>query len=339
MTTIYFTTVVRAGELARAGELVVLDWSTKRVLATAPLAPRDAPDLDNNPRGGRRGGRGIWVTPDLIYAATNDAIECFDHALTPRGALSNGLLAGLHEVHMRTPGRLWVAATTIDAAVEVDLETGDSTGVYWPRGDVRFQRQLNLVPSDFDQTSDLRLVAQLTDFARSPGHLHLNAVATWRDDLHALFSKQGVIANLEKGEVVMRHPLLVRAHNLVVVGDDVFVCSTKARHICQFNLVSGQLVRSLDLRKLNGIPELTGLSESALMTLGTEPPVATTSGAEPPVVALGLFARGLQVVDDLVFAGVSPGSVLCIDWARGWLVDSFQYSDQRKTAIHGLLVE
>ena len=49
MTTIYFSTVVRAGDLARAGEVVALDWSKKEVVATAPAAPMDASAPDENP--------------------------------------------------------------------------------------------------------------------------------------------------------------------------------------------------------------------------------------------------------------------------------------------------
>ena len=57
--------------------------------------------------------------------------------------------------------------------------------------------------------------------------------------------------------------------------------------------------------------------------------------AQPDTAAL---ARGLAVVGDHVFVGVSPASILCIDWPRGLLVDVFQYSDQVTAAVHGLVV-
>ena len=61
-------------------------------------------------------------------------------------------------------------------------------------------------------------------------------------------------------------------------------------------------------------------------------------GRTPPVVAAPLFARGLQVVGDQVFVGVSPASILCIDWPRGRLLDTFQYTELVTTAVHGLVV-
>ncbi|HVC71615.1 MAG TPA: hypothetical protein VNC61_15280 [Acidimicrobiales bacterium] len=336
MTIVYFSTVVRAGDLALAGEVVALDWESKTILATAVAAPMDASTPDNNPRGGRRGGRGIWVTEDHVYAATHNTIECFDRALDRQRVLSNGLMAGLHEVHMRNPGRLWAASTTIDAAIEVDLSTGECTDSYWPREDAQLQKALGLTPLEIDKSADNRLVFQTATFTQDPSHLHLNAVASWRDELHALFSKSGVIVNLERSEVVMQHPLLVRAHDLVVVGDDVYVCSTRARQVCQFDLLSGRLVRAVDLKELAGVAELKMAKGSIRPGLADR--LGAKLGRKPAVVAAPLFARGLQVHGDRVFVGVSPASILLIDWPAGRLIDTFQHSDQVTTAVHGLVV-
>jgi hypothetical protein len=336
MATVYFSTVVRAGDLARAGEVVALDWSSKKVLTSVVAAPMDAKVPDDNPRGGRRGGRGICVTGDRVYAGTYNTIECLDRDLGRVRVLTNGLLAGVHEVHLRSPGRLWVASTTIDAAVEVDLDTGACTGSYWPRDDPRLQQELGLTPLAIDKAADNRALFQSDTFQLDASHLHLNAVTTWNDELHALFSKDGVLVNLERGQVVMRHPLLARGHNLALVGDDVFVCSTRARQVCQFDLVSGRLVRSVDLRQLDGVADLK--MDRRSIRPGLSERVLTRLGRTPRVVAAPLFARGLQVVGDHVFVGVSPASVLCIDWPAGRLVDVYQYSDQVTTAIHGLVV-
>jgi hypothetical protein len=343
MATVYFSTVVRAGDLARAGQVVALDWSGKEVLATALAAPMDASLRDGNPRGGRRGGRGIFVTDDHVYAGTDNTIECFDRALRRQRVLSNGLLVGLHEVHAHSPGHLWVASTSIDAAVEVDLDTGACTDSFWPREDPRLQQELGLHPLAIDKGADNRVAFRTASFLRDPSHLHLNALTTWNDELHALFSGNdaifggdGVIVNLKRGQVVVRHPLLVRGHNLVVVDDDVYVCSTRARQVCQFNLVSGQLVRAVDLTTLEGIGDLKMAKRSVRPGLADR--VLVRMGRKPPVVATPLFARGLAVVGDHVFVGVSPASILCIDWPRGLLIDVFQYSDQVTAAVHGLVV-
>ena len=276
------------------------------------------------------------MTDDHVYAATDNTIECFDRSLERQRVLSNGLMAGLHEVHMRSPGRLWAASTTIDAAIEVDLNTGACIDSYWPREDPQLQKVLGLTALEIDKSADNRLVFQMATFTQDPSNLHLDAVTSWQGELHALFSKSGVIVNLERSQVVMRHPLLVRAHDLVVVGDDVYVCSTRVRQVCQFNLLSGELVRAIDLKQLVGVSELK-MDKASIRPALTDR-LFTRLGRRPPVVADPLFARGLQVHGDRVFVGVSPASILLIDWPAGRLVDTFQYSDQVTTAVHGLVV-
>ena len=106
MTTLFFSTVVRAAPLLDGGELVRLDWECKEVRARAPLAPLNMALRDQNPRGNCRGGRGIWLTADSVFVATYDGVRSFDHALNPKGDVSNSLLVDLHEVTMTAPGQL-----------------------------------------------------------------------------------------------------------------------------------------------------------------------------------------------------------------------------------------
>ncbi len=48
---VYFSTVVRAAPQERGGELVKLDWDTKRVLACTPIVPANPSVLDRNSKG------------------------------------------------------------------------------------------------------------------------------------------------------------------------------------------------------------------------------------------------------------------------------------------------
>ena len=48
--------------------------------------------------------------------------------------------------------------------------------------------------------------------------------------------------------------------------------------------------------------------------------------------------RGLDRLGDLLFVGISPASILCINRQSGALVDSYCYSDDVATCIHGLRV-
>src|ERR1700691_4371485 len=114
MTEIFFSTVVRSAPTARGGELVRLDWDSKRVIAKTPITS-SRPDVhDPNPRGNSRGGRGISFSGDRVHVASYDQIRTFDLDLNAISVVSNGLMVGLHEVLMISEGRLWVSATAID---------------------------------------------------------------------------------------------------------------------------------------------------------------------------------------------------------------------------------
>jgi hypothetical protein len=51
-----------------------------------------------------------------------------------------------------------------------------------------------------------------------------------------------------------------------------------------------------------------------------------------------LFARGLALFEDWIWVGISPATVLCIDWRSGELIDMFSYSMDVDVCIHGLAV-
>src|ERR1700722_16256530 len=251
MTRVYFSTVERGGDTKGSGEFVLVDFDAKEVLARAPVVPTDLKTVDPNPRGGGRGGRGMWADGDHIYGASRDRIQIFDRDLNEQRSVSNGLLVGSHEVFMERQGHLWLAATNVDAALELRLEDGECVRSYWPREDDRLQTAIGLTPMTLDKTIDNRalFVAARRHF-QDPSHLHLNAVASWNGDLHALFNEKGVMVNLAQGRVVVENKMLHLGHNLVVVDDQLFMDSTQFRTVCQFDLPSGRLVRSLALEDL-----------------------------------------------------------------------------------------
>jgi hypothetical protein len=278
----------------------------------------------------------MWVDGDRVYAASRDRIHTFDRDLNELRSVSNGVLVGSHEVFMERPGYLWVAATNVDAALEIDVENGECARSYWPREDPRLQESLGLTPLDLNKEIDNRsaFVAARKRF-QDPSHLHLNAVTSWKGQIHALFNERGVIANLEEGRVVIEHKMLHLGHNLVILDDQLFMNSTKFRTVCQFDLPSGRLVRSLALAD---IPWVRKLEKSLAgpqwrRLLGKKEDTVWAGG-----VAMPLFARGLQVIGDTVYVGIAPATVLCIDWPRAHLLDAYQYSTQVNVAVHGLQV-
>jgi hemin uptake protein HemP len=329
MTQVYLGIVRRAG-IAGGGEFALVDWEAKTLRAKSAVSPTAANELDPNPRGGARGGRGMWVTDTFVYAVSETRITVFDHELREVRFVSNDLLRGAHEVFMEHPGALWVASTHFDAAVEFDLSSGERIRSYRPCDNPRLQKALGLAappPGDMIGQARSRVGIQLESAAE--GHLHLNAVATWNGELHALLAKVGVIVNLERGEVVVTDDMLHHGHNLVVSGDHLFTTSTKHRAISEFELPTGRLVRSLKLREFDWVRSLEAKAMRRRGLLRRSP---------DPRVAKPLFARGLQVLGDTVYVGLSPASILKIDWSRGELLDTYQYSRDVYQAVHGLQV-
>jgi hypothetical protein len=124
---------------------------------------------------------------------------------------------------------------------------------------------------------------------------------------------------LETPAVVLRHDLLKRGHNLVVQGDYAFCCSTPNTAVAEFDLATGEVVRQLDV---SALPEVQALPQRVA----------------DPKIALPLFLRGLAMVGNDVYVGLSPATILHLDWAAGTVIDLYQHSEEVNVAVHGLAV-
>ena len=285
----YFSTVKR-GAAGVTGEFVCVDWSTKVAVATSPVVSGS----DLNPRGGRRGGRGVWASADEVYGATDDTLLRWAPRLTDVRIVPTGWVQDAHEVFSSGDQTLWIAANRYDAALCIDMTTGSTVRELTPC----FKPALA---------------------ADGPLRYQMTALAMWKGELHALCARPGIIVNLETPAVVVRNPLLHLAHNLVIVGDRAFVNSTPNRLVCEFDLTSSELVRSVDLSGLD-----------AVRNLPQQP--------APPEMAQPLFVRGLSVVGNDIYVGISPATILHLRWSDGELIDLYQHSEDVHVAVHGLCV-
>ena len=131
---VFFGTVNRSAPVRKGGEVVRVDWDTKKVVASVPVFP-DNPSLDHdpNPRGNTRGCRGLALVGGELYASTYHTVSVYDLDLRPVRDVSHGLMVGLHEVEAVGADRLWVTSTALDAALEYDMTTGALHRSHWPR--------------------------------------------------------------------------------------------------------------------------------------------------------------------------------------------------------------
>lgn len=331
---VFFGTVVRMASVGEGGELVRLDWGSKRIEGRVPIVPTGV-DHDPNPRGNTRGCRGIAVVDGRIVAASYHSLEVFDPDLNHERSRSHGLMVGLHETRVTDDGHLWVTSTAIDSALKFDTATGEMLESFWPREMPRLARELELVPAEIDKSADNRLSFLEQKRGRGPSHIHLNAVAEWKGHVLALFHAPGVIADLTEDRILVRDPHLEKAHNLIVDPDGTAVVNDSLRATVRvYDLNSGRSVDAIDLKAFDWVRRLR---RSAIVDLLRRMLRNPFVGRER-FSARPLFLRGMDRVGERLFLGLSPAAVVCLDLGSRDVVDAFRYSRDVRVCVHGLKV-
>ena len=331
---VWFSTVARRAPLDSGGELVQVDLGSRHVLNRRTIAPTDPPVHDANPRGGARGGRGVVVDGDCIVVCSFHSVLVSDRNGNGTRVVSGPTLAGLHECWRPGPGRLWVTATDIDAALELDLTSGQVVSERWPRDLQSVQQTFDIPPQRIDRTADHRTVSPESPAGRDPGHLHLNAVTGWRGRLLGLSNRFGAVIDLDDGEIVLRHARLRRAHNLVVDGELLLTSGTVTGTVEVWDLGRRRWERSIDLARMPWVARLVRLPRLEFRTrlLLARAHVGGRPTAHP------LFVRGLALARDQLLVGFSPATIVVLDWPTGRFVDGYTHSTDVSVAVHGLAV-
>ncbi|MFG0320252.1 MAG: hypothetical protein ACF8XB_23465 [Planctomycetota bacterium JB042] len=332
---VYFSTVIRSAPPLEGGELVALDWSTKEIVARVPIAPTD-PDVDDpNPRGNTRGGRGIELLGDEVVCGSFHSLHVFDRDLRPRRKFSHPLMVSLHESVPVGDGTVWTTSTAIDAALRFDLADGKLVDARWPREMPGIAAELGVTPLEIDKGADNRGRFLGSEHARHPHHLHLNAVTIVDGRLHALFSKHGVVADLDRDRIAARDKALKGSHNLTRGEDgNVRVSHTVDRGVATFDLAEGRRVGRLSFADDAGVRRLLrGADRVYKVRKWLEKRGLHTRTPPRPAFVRGLACRGGRL-----FVGISPATILEIDEASGEVVDRFTYSRDVKCCVHGLEV-
>ena len=317
---VYFDTVRRKRPVREGGELIKLDWSTKKVLSTVPLYPTD-PDIvdDPNPRGNSRGGKGIVVSGDTVYAGTYHTVLIYDSGLRLYGRLTNGLFAGIHEMCL-SGADLWISSTAIDGAVLVDRD-GRTLKSWWPREEPLLQKRYGFFPMAIDKKADNRIRHVHAELSKKEGHTHLNAVACFGDRVYALLNRPGLLVQVEpETKVVLDDGMLRGSHSPVVMedGSQIALCSSFEKTVLFYDIEKGRLVKKINL-----------LDFDVVAGLHRDFPDQPFNKS--------IFVRGLDIIDSRrILVGISPASILEIDIPGLKLLDFFQYSLDVGDAVHGL---
>lgn len=332
---IYFGTVNRSSPVKKGGEIVKLNWDTKKIEKTVPVFPQN-PNMENdpNPRGNTRGCRGISIYNGHILASNYHTLNFYDKDLNFQKAITHELMVGLHEQHYDGNGSIWLTSTAIDAALNYHIENGSLLKSYFPREMSFFQEKYDLQPLDFDKEIDQRSNFLAEQHIKESSHLHLNAVYAWNGDVYALFNRFGAIVNLTKQKIVLENTNLKGAHNLIINKDGIlFSNNTRGGKVVGFDLKTNQVVFTLDLIKYLPIFKRVFWLEFKNRFLKSLKSLKIIEIPSKP-----LFVRGLGIKGDLIFVGFSPGTIACFNWKKEKLVDIYQYSKDVKVCIHGLAI-
>ena len=310
----------------------------KQVLAKVPIVAQEPAITDPNPRGGTRGGRGILLTPEEVYVASYHTLHVFDRDLCPIRSFSNHLFADLHELAW-CDGTIWAASTVLDGAIRVD-PWGKTLDSWWPREDPTIAGRYDLPPLLLDKETDNRL-AYLGIAQRQPGHTHLNTVALLEGRPLVLLNHFGCVVRLNPTEILVDDPRLRGAHNILVTPDRHLLLSDTTNQAVVVYDSTGRLCKRIQLvhfwpvRKIRWRFALRGLR----IWLGERSPsfrfgwlLLGNIIASRPV-----FVRGLCLTPrGTILVGISPATILEIDWTTEKLVSSFTYSKNVNEAVHGL---
>ncbi len=333
---VYFSTVIRYADPEHSGHMVKLDWESKRILAQQPVAMTPPFFDDPNPRGNSRGGRGIERVGDQIVLAQYHTLRIFDEDLNLKRDLTHPLMAGLHEVtpDPNDPNRLWVAATALDAALQFDLNSGELIGQYWPREMPGIAKTLGVEPLEIDKDVDNRTNFLEHHVFQDPSHLHVNAVTPLNGRLYALCNKHGAVVELTEDRVVFQTQQIQHGHNLVPDDEQrtFFVNDSRNGHVRRFDVGNGTHCEAVNLTTFAPVARLV---RGEMVRFKIKRLMTNLKLAKFPSV-MPLFIRGLDRVGDQLFVGISPATILRIDWPKGELIDLFTFSDDVSVAVHGL---
>jgi hypothetical protein len=103
-----------------SGYIYVVDVQKCQVLQRCSIVEPRYRELDNNPRGGMRGAKGISVRPDQIALANFSFIARYDPQWNLLGTIEHPSCAGVHDIQFDGEA-LWVAAARADLLLRFNL--------------------------------------------------------------------------------------------------------------------------------------------------------------------------------------------------------------------------
>ena len=171
--------------------------------------------------------------------------------------------------------------------------------------------------------------------AQHPSHLHFNAITEWNGEVLGLFHGLGVIVNIDREEIIFQDERLKGAHNLVIKNNALYVNNSYGKEILVYDIPDRKFIKEIKLTHFPEVKKMVGPFTNLNYYLEL---ILKHLQFIKGVSARPYFIRGLDIVDNLLFVGLSPASILCLNLDTYELIDSFHYSQNIHVAVHGLRV-
>jgi hypothetical protein len=329
---IYLSTIIRGAPIEEGGEIIKIDWESKKILKRHYIVPKEPKVVDPNPRGGSRGGRGIIKYENKILVASYHTIHVFDLDLNPIKDIKNNLFVGIHEIK-KVDSYIYVTSTKIDTIVKIDYE-GNTINYWSARDNYEVQRLFKVSPLNITDQRDNRekfMGEQLIE--KDKNHLHLNAVSANQNEVYLTFNAKGAIFGLPDNKVLYSNDNIKGFHNLEKLDKNKFlICNSKFKElkIINKNGIEGEALNILKFNILKFYYYKFWIIYFIKYYMKFKEKIS-----QP------FFLRGLDVLNDQqkAFAGVSPLGVIEVDLNTMLPSDFKFFSNDITHCVHGLLVD
>jgi hypothetical protein len=222
-----------------------------------------------------------------------------------------------------------VSSTSLGAALKVDYN-GKLLQEWWAHEDAVIEQRFAPAPLRVDKARDNRL-AHLHEYSK----IHVNNVDVFDGRVYVTLNDPGAIVRLFPTEVLVHDPALKGCHNGLVTEDGEIILNDSHHHVVLvFDATHGHVKRRIDLAQFEPVRKIMQ-ARRTYKNLTWQ--VRLENFIRRQRVARDLFTRGMCRLDaSRILVGVSPATILMLDYRKAELLDLFQLSNCVNECVHGL---
>lgn len=262
------------------------------------------------------GARGVTSNGRDLFIAGQNVIFVCDTDLNVIRRINHRLFNGLHELDW-FDGKLYVTSAVTDSVLTMD-EQGELCEQHYLGNDASLLKSFGLKPRELDSAIDYRLIHKARRL------YHVNSVQATVDGVYAGLNRQGAFVRINPSpQVLIADNRFKNCHNAQFTPDrgNIVMNDTNGFSLRIFDL-DGREERQIDLRRMS-LP--IRFSERTVFGDGHE------------IRAGWLRGMAFSVTDlDVVYLGLSPASVIAVNYRTGRLVDYIQLRRDIWITVHGL---